>query len=86
YAPAAREQHAYDPTQPRDLLLKKKEIEYLRGKTDRTGLTLVPLRLYTHGKRVKLEIGLAKGKKQYDKRESIKKREVDRSIQRGEDI
>ena len=84
YAPAAREQHDYNPTQTRELLLNKKEIDYLRGKTDRTGLTLVPLRLYTHGKRIKLEIGLAKGKKKYDKRESIKKKEIERSIQRGE--
>ena len=84
YAPAAREQRDYNPTQTRELLLNKKEIDYLRGKTDSTGLTLVPLRLYTHGKRIKLEIGLAKGKKKYDKRESIKKKEIERSIQRGE--
>lgn len=86
YAPAAREQRDYNPTHTRDLLLTQKEINYLRGKTDRTGLTLVPLRLYTHGRRIKLEIGLAKGKKKYDKRESIKKKEMARSIQRGEDI
>ena len=60
------------------LLLNKKEIEYLFGKTEKTGLTMIPLRVYTKGPRVKLEIGLARGKKKGDKRESIKKRDDER--------
>lgn len=64
------------------ILLRKKEISYLEGKTSKTGLTLVPLKVYTKKKNIKLEIGLAKGKKKFDKREIIKKREAKRKIER----
>lgn len=70
----------YDPTQPRKLLLKKNELNTLLGKRKQGGLTLLPLSLYTKRNRIKLRVGLGRGKKQYEKRESIKRRESDRSI------
>jgi len=71
-----------EPTRERPLLLKKNELNYLIGKTQEKGLTLIPLRLYTKNNFVKLELALARGKKLYDKREAIKKRDVDREIKR----
>ena len=68
----------YDMTRSRKLLLNKKEIANLSGKTQQSGLTIVPISVYTKGKRIKIEIGLAKGKKKYDKREDIKKRDQKR--------
>ena len=70
----------YDPTRPRQLLLNKKEIKRLIGKKQEQGLTLVPLKIYTKHSFVKLEFGLGRGKKKYDKRETIKKREMERKI------
>lgn len=72
----------------RKLLLRKSEIKYLTGKTAQKGLTLVPLKLYTNNHnegsgKIKLEFGVAKGKKLFDKRDSIKKREVNREIDRA---
>jgi len=72
----------YSPEKSRKLLLKKAEIEYLIGKTHQKGLTLVPLRVYSNNATIKLEFGLAKGKKKYDKREDIKKRETRREMAR----
>jgi len=72
----------YDQQRSRKLLLNKKEIGYLIGKTKERGLTLVPLKVYTKNRRLKLEFGLAKGKKKFDKRETIKKREDERDIER----
>ena len=71
---------SYDPTGPRKLLLKKKEIAYLLGKKDEQGLTLVPIKIYTKHSFIKLEFGVGKGRKKFDKREVIKKREFDRSL------
>src|SRR5215216_6302677 len=69
----------HDPDRPRKLLLHRKEINKLLGKTLQKGLTLVPLRIYfSPGGKAKVELGLAKGKKQYDRRESIKTREAGR--------
>lgn len=73
----------YNPARTRKLLLKKSEIKYLIGKTRQKGLTLVPLRVYTKNGKIKLEFGIAKGKKKADKRESIKKRESQREIARA---
>jgi SsrA-binding protein len=70
----------YEPTRPRKLLLKKNEIKHLIGKKDEQGLTLVPIKIYTKHSKIKLEFGIGRGRKKYDKREVIKKREVDRSI------
>jgi SsrA-binding protein len=76
--------HNPDPLRPRKLLLHKKELRYLIGKMQEQGLTLVPTRLYLNERgRAKIELGLGRGKKIYDKRESIKKREVDRKISRS---
>jgi SsrA-binding protein len=72
-----------DPLRTRKLLLKRKEIDYLIGKTRERGLALIPLRLYLKGPRVKLEIGLARGKKLYDKREDIAARDAKRDIERA---
>jgi len=72
----------HDPLRTRKLLLHKKEISKLWGKTSQQGLTLVPLKIYFKNGKAKVEIGLAKGKRQYEKRESIKEREVKREIER----
>ena len=80
YAPAAGEGH--DPERPRKLLLHKQEIERLIGKTQERGLTLVPTRIYFSGPRAKVELALAKGKEQRDKRETIREREQQREMER----
>ncbi len=73
-----------DPDRSRKLLLHKKEVRYLLGKTKERGYTLVPLRLYfSPANLVKVEIGLARGKKLYDKRETIAKRDQDRDLARA---
>lgn len=72
----------YEPTRSRRLLLKKSEISYLIGKMQSERLTVVPLKLYTKGGRIKVELGLARGKRKYEKRETIKKRETQREIRR----
>jgi SsrA-binding protein len=72
----------HDESRERKLLLHRKEIERLQTRTKEKGLTLIPLELYTKKGRIKLKIGLAKGKKQFDKRESIKKKELKRSLDR----
>jgi SsrA-binding protein len=64
------------------LLLRKKEIDYLEGKLSQKGLTMVPLKVYTKDRRIKIEIALVKGKKKFEKREKIKKRETKRQIER----
>jgi SsrA-binding protein len=69
---------AHDPVRKRKLLLHRDELNKLLGKTTEKGLTIVPLRLYFKNGRVKLAIALAKGKRQYDKRETIKRREAER--------
>ena len=71
-----------DPLRPKKLLLHKREIMKLTGLVSRDGYTLVPLSLYFKGSYVKMAIGLCKGKKLYDKRDSIAKRESDRIIER----
>jgi SsrA-binding protein len=68
----------HDPLRRRKLLLHRSEIRKLVGKTVEKGMTLVPLRMYFKDGRVKLAIGLAKGKKDYDRRETIKRRETER--------
>jgi SsrA-binding protein len=74
----------HDPLRERKLLLHRDEIRKLDRRRKLSGLTLVPLRLYLKKGRVKVEIAVAKGKKLYDKRESIKKRDQDRESRRGE--
>ena len=72
----------YDPQSSRKLLLSKKQISVLVGTSQAHGLTLVPLKLYDKKGRIKLLVGIARGKKKYDKREDIKKIETDREIRR----
>jgi SsrA-binding protein len=73
----------HDPERDRKLLLHRREIERLTGKTAERGLTLVPLRLYFKQGRVKLELGLARGKKLHDKRSAIREREVKREMDKA---
>ena len=81
YAPASRENH--EPERPRKLLMHRREIERLIGKTREKGLTLVPTRIYFRDGRAKVEIALAKGKDVGDKRQSIKEREMKREMERA---
>ena len=76
YGPATRENH--EPERPRKLLMHKREIERLIGKTREKGLTLVPLDLHFRNGYAKVTIAVARGKRKYDKREAIKRREMDR--------
>ena len=81
YEPGNRYNH--DPKRSRKLLLHRQEIRKLTGKTSGRGLTLVPLRLYFKRGKAKVEISLARGKRQYDKRETIKRREADMEIRKA---
>lgn len=81
YPPAAAMNH--EPTRPRRLLLHRRQIRDLAREVDSGGVTIVPLRLYLKDGRAKLEIGLAKGKRRYDKRAAIAKRDAERQMQRA---
>ncbi len=72
----------YDPDRPRKLLIKSSEIKRLIGKKQAEGISLIPLNIHTKHNKLKLEFGIGKGKKKYDKREDIKKKEDKRKIQR----
>lgn len=72
-----------DPTRTRKLLLRRSEVSKLVGKIEQRGYTIVPLNLHYLRGRIKLEIGTAKGKKQYDKRQAIKERDLDREVLQG---
>ncbi len=80
YPPAKREQAHYQPDAERLLLLSQGEIQRLLGQLTTPGLTILPLSVYTKGSLVKIELGLARGKKQHDKRSAIKRRETDREL------
>lgn len=73
----------HEPRRDRKLLLHRQELSRLSGKLQEKGLTLLPLRIYFQRNRVKVEIGLARGKKLYDKREAIKEREIRRELERA---
>ncbi|MDP9295537.1 MAG: SsrA-binding protein SmpB [Actinomycetota bacterium] len=77
------EKRGYDPRRTRKLLLKRRQIERLIGKTAQRGLALVPIRLYFSHGLAKLEIGLGKGKRQFEKRQSIAEREMRREAERS---
>src|SRR5512142_218651 len=81
YAGANRFNH--EPTRARKLLLHQREIERLAGKTKEKGLTLIPLRLYFKKGRAKVELGLARGKKLYDKRETLRRKVAQREVERS---
>jgi SsrA-binding protein len=72
----------YDPQRPRELLLSKKELARLTRDTQEKGLTVVPISLYNSGRHIKLSFALARGRKKTDKRETIKKRDATREIER----
>lgn len=72
----------HDPTRTRKLLLHRKEIDKLTGKIIERGLTLIPLKVYLKRGHVKIELGLAKGKRDYDRRGDIQKRDLDREMKR----
>jgi SsrA-binding protein len=72
----------YDPLRNRKLLLTKKELTVLAGSEKNKSLTIVPISVYNKGRKIKLEIALVKGKKKFDKRETLKKRDTDREIRR----
>jgi SsrA-binding protein len=80
YLPANRFNH--DPERPRKLLLHRREIQRLVERVNERGLTIVPTRIYFSGRRAKVEIALAKGKDRFDKRASIRDREMKRDVQR----
>jgi SsrA-binding protein len=79
--------HAYydnhDPDRVRKLLVHKREIKRLQGKTQEKGLTLVPLKIYFKDGKAKVELGLARGKRTYDKRESLKRKTEQRELERA---
>ena len=81
YDPASRQNH--DPKRRRKLLLHRREIDRLAGKVQEKGFTVIPTRLYLKDSRAKVEIGLAKGKRLYDKREAIAKRDSQRQVDRA---
>ncbi len=80
YEQAGRWTH--EPTRPRKLLMHRREIDRLSETTRERGFTIIPLRIYTRGRLAKIEIGVARGKRQYDKRAAIAKRDSERKIQR----
>lgn len=84
YEPASRYNH--DPRRPRRLLLHKKEIREMWNAVRQKGVTVVPLKVYIKGGRAKIEIAIAKGKKLYDKREQIAKRDAERDSDRSEHL
>jgi SsrA-binding protein len=73
----------HEPTRPRKLLLHKREIRRLFGKVQEKGLSLVPLSLYLKNSKAKVELGLARGKRKYEKREAIKRQDAKREIERS---
>ena len=73
----------HDERRTRKLLLNKKEILKLRDKVEISGYTLIPIKLYFKGNKVKILLGVAKGKKNYDKRESIKEKDIKRDIEKA---
>jgi SsrA-binding protein len=81
YGPASRDNH--EPERTRKLLVHRRELDRLSGRTREKGLTLVPTRIYFNGPRAKVEIALARGKNTYDKRESLKGKEMQRDMQRA---
>ena len=73
----------HDPTQPRKLLLHKKEIQKLYGKTQEKGLTIIPLRVYLKSGKAKIELGVGRGKRKYEKREELRRQDAKKEIQRS---
>jgi len=81
YQPANTEKD-YDPSRNRRLLLNRKEIKLISGAESKKGLTIIPISVYNKERKIKISVAIVRGKKKYDKRDSIKKRETDRDIRR----
>jgi SsrA-binding protein len=81
YSKAGRTE-GYNASRPRKILMRKRELKSLLGKTEQKGLTLIPFSLYAHGRHIKLAFGLCRGKKTRDKRDSIKRRDIERDVRR----
>jgi len=81
YDPSGRSGHT--PIRPRKLLLHRKEIDRIIGRVQERGYTLVPLSMYLKGGRAKVELGLARGKRKYDKRQAIAERDAQRDVERA---
>lgn len=81
YQPANTEKD-YEPDRNRRLLLNKKEIMLISGAESKKGLTIIPISVYNKGRKIKVSVAIVRGKKKYDKRHDIKKRETDRDIRR----
>lgn len=79
YAPM----EGFDPLRPKELLLRRKEIDYLAGLKSQKGLTLIPLEIYLKNNLIKVLLGVCRGKKAHDKRQDLKKRAVEREINQG---
>ncbi|MEA3293140.1 MAG: SsrA-binding protein SmpB [Patescibacteria group bacterium] len=73
----------YEPIKTRKLLLKKSEIKHLIGKSKQKGLTLIPLKVYTDKRNIKIEFAVGRGKKKFDKREKIKKQDIEREMRKA---
>lgn len=73
----------YDPERTKKLLMRKRELQRLAGKLEQKGLTLVPISVYTKASKLKLGFGLARGKRRYEKKEAIKKRDIERDVRRS---
>lgn len=73
----------YDPQRSRKLLITKSEINYLIGKSRQKGLTMIPLKVYTKKDKIKVDFAIVRGKKKFDKRKAIKKREIEKEIERN---
>jgi len=80
---AGANQFNHEPTRTRKLLMHAREIERLTGKTKERGLTLIPLKMYFKGGRAKVELGLARGKKLYDKRDTLRRKVAQREVERS---
>ena len=81
YQPANTEKD-YDPSRNRRLLLNRKEIKLMSGAESKKGLTIIPISVYNKERKIKISVAIVRGKKKYEKRDSIKKRETDRDIRR----
>ena len=75
----------YQPDAPRKVLMRKRETQGIFGKMQQKGLTLIPLSLYAHGRHIKLQFALCRGRKAHSKKEQIKQRDINREILRGDD-
>jgi SsrA-binding protein len=84
-APYDKASHfAHDPERPRRLLLHRKEIRKIQALIEEKGLTIVPLKVYFRGQFAKVELGVARGKRKYDKRQAVAKREAERDMRRAQ--